>query len=126
MTFATQNCVEGVTPILSLLVLNVKTSKSIAEFSYYQKESELLLEPYSEFLVTSKKENVMYAHPLSPNLKYPFTVYEMDEIETKRELPPSNANFIIWIDDKPNEGQFLFDMVTEFSQPTILVQLLST
>jgi hypothetical protein len=41
-------------------------------------------------------------------------------------MPEVYANFVLWIDNKPEEGRKIFDMIEITNQTTILIQLLST
>jgi hypothetical protein len=57
---------------------------------------------------------------------YKLITYFLREIQTPRELPLIQANFLLWIDDNPEEGKQIYDKIEIPKETTILIQLLST
>lgn len=56
-----------------------------------------------------------------------FTVYKLEEIDSSKEMPKATNNYILWIDDKPNEGKSTFNQyIEEFDCTTVLFQIAST
>lgn len=53
-------------------------------------------------------------------------LYHLKQIESSRTLPEIKANFVVWIDDDPTEGQLIYQKIKLPLETTILVQLLST
>jgi len=50
----------------------------------------------------------------------------LSQILTSKKLPEIRANFVVWVDQNPQEGFNIFNQIKTPTQTTILVQLLST
>lgn len=100
-----------------LLAFKTKTGKEIISYSLF-KEGEILIEPFTEFELVNIAEEIID--------KQIFKVYYLQEVVTSKQLPGVRANFVIWIDDKPEEPTAIFKKIKTPSESTIFKQLSST
>ena len=96
------------------------SGKPIKELSYFQKEEEVLFEPYCQFKVT-KISNIV--NEMINNISIP--LFEIEEIE-KAPMPDSTALFLLWVDDKTKEVKETWGSLTSIKKNSVMVQLLST
>lgn len=73
------------------------SGKCIKEFSFYQYEDEILFEPYTYFKV---KDIEKYQN----DAKKTIPCYVLEELK-KEEIPRNVEVFVLWVDDKTNEGK---------------------
>lgn len=115
-------------PVMTLFEMEIRSGKPISKFSYFgDKEEELLLEPYTEFVVKEVKAKEMRVPDCEGGTLYPYRHYFLEEVISPREMPNISNNYILWVDDKPKEGLETFNrFIEEFSSPTVLFQIRST
>lgn len=93
------------------------TGKEIISYSLF-KEGEILIEPFTEFELVNIAEEIID--------KQRFKVYYLEEVLTSKQLPGVRANFVVWIDDKPQEPLAIYNKIKTPSETTVFQQLSST
>jgi hypothetical protein len=105
---------------LVLFEMSIVSGKPISKLSYFKNEEELLLEPFTEFRIAKVEERRMVQG-------FEFKVYHLEEVESAKEMPRATNNYVLWVDNKPNEGREIFNkFIEEFTHPSVLFQINST
>jgi hypothetical protein len=63
----------------------------------------VLLEPFSEFLVSDIRDENIDGHL--------FRIYKLKQLQTSKKLPSIKANFVIWIDTNTKEARKIYDSI---------------